>query len=388
MSHSKKLETRAIHGGQEFDPTTGAVMPPIYTTSTYRQKSPGQHTGFEYSRSHNPTRFAYERCVANLESGLDGFAFASGLAAINTIMDLLQPGDHVIASDDLYGGTFRLFDNVKQQQQGIQFSFVDCTDINNLSQVITPQTKMIWVETPSNPLLKLLDLKALAEFAQKHQLIAVCDNTFASPIIQRPLELGFDIVMHSATKYLNGHSDVISGVVVSKDPELTERLRYLQNAAGAIGGAFDSYFVLRGLKTLAIRMQRHCENAMAIATWLEAHHNVKRVYYPGLASHPQHAIARQQMDLFGGMISFELNATREQTITFLESCHVFTLAESLGGVESLIEHPAIMTHASIPQEHREKIGITDGLVRISVGIEHADDLIDDLNQAITTAIGS
>ena len=281
------------------------------------------------------------------------FAFASGLAAINTIMDLLQPGDHVIASDDLYGGTFRLFDNVKQQQQGIQFSFVDCTDINNLSQVITPQTKMIWVETPSNPLLKLLDLKALAEFAQKHQLIAVCDNTFASPIIQRPLELGFDIVMHSATKYLNGHSDVISGVVVSKDPELTERLRYLQNAAGAIGGAFDSYFVLRGLKTLAIRMQRHCENAMAIATWLEAHHNVKRVYYPGLASHPQHAIARQQMDLFGGMISFELNATREQTITFLESCHVFTLAESLGGVESLIEHPAIMTHASIPQEHRE-----------------------------------
>ncbi len=388
MSHSKKLETRAIHGGQEFDPTTGAVMPPIYTTSTYRQKSPGQHAGFEYSRSHNPTRFAYERCVANLESGRDGFAFASGLAAINTIMDLLQPGDHVIASDDLYGGTFRLFDNVKQKQQGIQFSFVDCTDINNLLHVITPQTKMIWVETPSNPLLKLLDLNALAEFAHKHQLIAICDNTFASPIIQRPLELGFDIVMHSATKYLNGHSDVISGVVVSKDPELTERLRYLQNAAGAIGGAFDSYFVLRGLKTLAIRMQRHCENAMTIATWLEAHPNVKRVYYPGLASHPQHAIARQQMDLFGGMISFELNATREQTILFLESCRVFTLAESLGGVESLIEHPAIMTHASIPPDHREKIGITDGLVRISVGIEHVDDLIDDLNQAITLAIGS
>ncbi len=387
MSNNNKLETRVIHGGQEPEPTTGAVMPPIVTASTYKQSSPGKHNGFEYSRSHNPTRFAYERAVANLESGEAGFAFASGLAAISTLLELLQPGDHVIAADDLYGGTFRLFDMIKQRSQGIKFSFVDCVDTKNIEPAITPDTKMIWIETPSNPLLKLLDIAAIALIAKKHDLLSVCDNTFASPIIQRPLELGFDIVMHSATKYLNGHSDVISGVVVTKDAAMTEKIRYLQNAVGAIGGAFDSYFVLRGIKTLAIRMQRHSENAMQIAEWLEHNPAVKKVYYPGLKSHPQHSIAQKQMCLYGGMVSFELDANLQQTIQFLENCNLFTLAESLGGVESLIEHPAIMTHASIPAATREKIGITDGLIRLSVGIEHVADLIDDLDQAINSVVG-
>jgi O-succinylhomoserine (thiol)-lyase len=384
MNQGNKLETRVIHGGQTEDPTTGAVMPPIVTASTYKQSSPGKHKGFEYSRSHNPTRFAYERAVANLESGTAGFAFASGLAAISTILELLQPGDHVIAADDLYGGTFRLFDMVRKRSQGLNFSFVDCVNTANIEQAITPQTKMIWIETPSNPLLKLLDIQSIAKIAKKHNITTVCDNTFASPIIQRPLELGFDIVVHSATKYLNGHSDVISGVVVTKDDNLTEQMRYLQNAIGAVGGAFDSYFVLRGIKTLAIRMQRHCENAMQIAEWLEQHSSVKKVYYPGLESHPQHRIAKQQMSLFGGMISFELNASHAQTIRCLENLKLFTLAESLGGVESLVVHPASMTHAAIPADIRQKIGISDDLIRLSVGIEHVSDLINDLNQAITS----
>jgi cysteine-S-conjugate beta-lyase len=386
MADKQSIETRVIHGGQEPEPSTGAVMPSIVTASTYKQSSPGVHQGFEYSRSHNPTRFAYERAVANLESGDAGFAFASGLAAISTILEILQPGDHIIAADDLYGGTFRLFDQVKQRSQGISISFVDCVNHHNIEDAITENTKMIWVETPSNPLLKLLDLTIIANIAKKHKLISVCDNTFASPIIQRPLELGFDIVMHSATKYLNGHSDVISGVVVTKGDSLTDQIRYLQNAVGSISGAFDSYFVLRGIKTLAIRMQRHSENAMQIAEWLERNPAVKKVYYPGLNSHPQHDIAQKQMQLFGGMISFELDCNLQKTIHFLEHCKLFTLAESLGGVESLIEHPASMTHASIPEDIRKAIGITDGLVRLSVGIEHVDDLILDLEQAIKQVI--
>jgi cysteine-S-conjugate beta-lyase len=388
MGRKEKLETRVIHGGQMPDPATGAVVPPIVTASTYKQSSPNVHQGFEYSRSQNPTRFAYERCIANLESGTAGFAFASGLAAISTLMELLSPGDHVIASDDLYGGTFRLFDVIKKQSQGIQFSFIDCSNIERIRQAITSNTKMIWVETPSNPLLKLINLEAIAEVASQNDIISVCDNTFSSPIIQRPLERGIDIVMHSATKYLNGHSDVINGVVITGRSDLEDQLRYLQNGLGAISGAFDSYFVLRGLKTLAIRMQRHSENALELAQWLEQHPKVKRVHYPGLKSHPQHSLAKQQMDLYGGMMSLELNASFQQTITFLQSCKLFTLAESLGGVESLIEHPASMTHAAIPEDIRQDLGITDDLIRLSVGIEHYDDLRLDLENAISSALRS
>lgn len=383
MTKQKKLATRVIHGGQRPDPQTGAVMPPIYTTSTYIQSSPGVHQGFEYSRSQNPTRFAYEACVANLEGGTRGFAFASGMAAISTVLEVLQPGDHVIALDDLYGGTYRLFDKVRTRSAGLSFSFVDLADLSQLENALTPKTKMLWIETPSNPLLKLVDLKALTAFAKKNNLLTVVDNTFATPLLQQPLSFGCDIVVHSATKYLNGHSDVINGVVVVGDnPELADTLAFLQNAIGAIAGPFDSYLALRGLKTLAIRMEKHCENARKIATWLNDQPQVAQVIYPGLPSHPQHALAQTQMQDFGGMISIVLKEGLDKARGLLERCKIFALAESLGGVESLIEHPAIMTHASVPPKIRENLGIVDGLVRLSIGIEHVDDLIDDLAQAL------
>lgn len=384
-SDKQNIETRVIHAGQYPDPSTGAVMTPIYATSTYAQKSPGEHQGFEYSRTHNPTRFAYERCVADLESGAAGFAFASGMAAIATIIELLQPGDHVIVCDDVYGGTYRLFEKVRQRSAGLQFSFVDMTDPTNIEKALRKETRMIWVETPTNPTLKLIDLRQVVVIAKKHQLLSVVDNTFATPILQRPLELGFDIVIHSATKYLGGHSDVISGVLVVGDrPDLVEQFAFLQNSIGGIASPFDSFLVLRGLKTLAVRMERHCANAAELAQWLEKHPKVARVIYPGLASHPQHALAQTQMKYGGGMISLELKADLKQTAQMLEHCHVFTLAESLGGVESLIEHPAIMTHASLPVGQREALGIKDNFLRLSVGIENIDDLKQDLDQAMRT----
>ena len=378
------FSTRTIHAGQSPDPTTGAVMMPIYATSTYAQQSPGVHKGFEYSRSQNPTRFAFERCIADLESGQAGFAFASGLAAAATVVDLLNSGEHIIASDDLYGGSFRLFDKVKARTGGLQFSFVDLFDLDALKAALRPETRMIWVETPTNPTLKLVDLAAIAAFAKQHGLITVADNTFASPYIQRPLELGFDIVVHSTTKYLNGHSDMIGGVaVVGENPDLTERLKFLQNAIGGISGPFDSFLALRGVKTLALRMERHCANALKIARWLQARPDLGHVIYPGLESHPQHELARRQMTGgFGGIVTLVLNRDLEGTRRVLERTHLFTLAESLGGVESLIGHPATMTHASIPPEQRAALGITDSLVRLSVGIEDGDDLIADLSQAL------
>ncbi|MEC8117000.1 MAG: PLP-dependent aspartate aminotransferase family protein [Pseudomonadota bacterium] len=376
--------TRAIHAGQSPDPTTGAIMTPIYATSTYVQEAPGEHKGFEYSRSHNPTRFALEDCVADLENGAAGFAFASGLAAMGTILELLDSGDHVIAMDDLYGGSYRLFENVRRRSAGLEFSFVDLSDPANLEAALTPKTKMIWVESPTNPLLKMVDLGAIAAFAKAHGLIAVCDNTFCSPAVQRPLDHGIDIVMHSTTKYLNGHSDVVGGIAVVGDGRdgLRERLGYLQNAVGAVAGPFDSFLVLRALKTLPVRMQRHCENAAAVAAFLEAHPKIEKVYYPGLASHPQHALAQRQMHGFGGMVTAVLKGGLDDARRFLGRCELFALAESLGGVESLIEHPAIMTHASIPKEIRESLGISDGLVRLSVGIEEVDDLIAELKAAL------
>ena len=377
--------TRTIHGGQFPDPTTGAVMVPIYATSTYVQSSPGEHKGFEYSRSHNPTRFAFERCVADLESGTAGFAFASGLAAASTILEILDSGAHVIASDDLYGGSFRLFDKVRKRSAGLAFSFVDMGDLAAIEAAITPQTKMIWVETPTNPMLRLADLSGIAALAKKHGLITAADNTFASPFVQRPLELGFDIVMHSATKYLNGHSDVVAGVaVVGDNAELAEKLKFLQNAVGAVLGPFDSFLALRGVKTLALRMQRACDSALAIAKWLSTRKDVERVIYPGLPSHPQHELAKQQMlGGFGGIISVELKGDVNTAKRMLERTRLFTLAESLGGVESLIEHPAIMTHASIPADQRAALGISDTLIRLSVGIEDCEDLIADLSEALS-----
>lgn len=377
------IATRVIHAAQSPDPTTGAIMTPIYATSTYVQKSPGQHQGYEYSRTKNPTRYVYEQCVADLESGRYGFAFASGMSAIATILELLKPGDHVIVSDDVYGGTFRLFENVRKRSAGIHFSFIDLTNPEAIDKALKPNTRMIWVETPTNPTLKLLDLHLLAAFAKKHQLLSVVDNTFATPILQRPLELGFDIVIHSATKYLNGHSDIIGGVaVVGDQPELAEHIAFLHNAIGAIASPFDSFLALRGLKTLAIRMQRHCENAMALALWLNEHKKIDRVIYPGLPNHPQHPLAKKQMQQFGGMIAIELKGTLEDTVRMLERCRIFALAESLGGVESLIEHPAIMTHASLPKKIREALNIKDNLIRISVGIESLEDLKEDLNNAL------
>jgi cystathionine gamma-lyase len=376
-----RFGTRAIHAGQQPDPSTGAVMTPIYATSTYAQKSPGVHQGYEYSRSQNPTRFAYERCVADLEGGARGFAFASGLAATATLLDLLDTGSHVIAGDDLYGGSFRLFERVRRRSAGLEFTFTDLASPGALERALRPNTRLIWVETPTNPMLKLVDLATVAAFARAHGLVAIADNTFASPYLQRPIEHGFDAVMHSATKYLNGHSDIISGIVVTRDAELGERLAFLQNAVGAVPSPFDSFLALRGLKTLHVRMERHCSNALHLAQWLERHSAVERVMYPGLPSHPQHDLAKRQMSAFGGMISLELKGGLSASRRFLESCRVFTLAESLGGVESLIEHPAIMTHASVPPEQRAALGIADGLVRLSVGIEDIDDLKADLAHA-------
>ena len=381
--HNKHFDTRAIHAGQTPDPSTGAVMTPIYATSTYRQSSPGVHQGYEYSRTKNPTRSAYEDCIASLESGMHGFAFASGMAAINTLIDTLNPGDHVIAMDDLYGGTYRLFDKVKTRTSNLSFSFVDMGNINNITAAIKPNTRMIWLETPSNPMLKLADLRKIATLAKHHGIITVADNTFATPWIQRPIELGFDVVLHSATKYLNGHSDVVSGVIVTgNNVSLTEKIAFLQNACGAIAGPFDSFLVLRSLKTLSLRMERHCENARAIAPWLEKHPRIQSVIYPGLKSHPHYILATEQMHDFGGMISMVVIGGLDGAKRFLSRCELFTLAESLGGVESLIEHPAIMTHASIPAEKRKALGIEDGFIRLSVGIEHVDDLIADLNYAL------
>jgi len=378
--------TRTIHGGQHPDPSTGAIMQPIYATSTYVQSSPGVHQGLDYGRSHNPTRWAWERAVADLEGGAQAFAFASGLAAIATVLELLPAGSHVVSGDDLYGGSFRLFDKVRRQSAGLEFSYVDLADPEALRRAIRPNTRLVWAETPTNPLLKLADLRAVAAVAHEHGLLAAADNTFASPFNQRPLELGFDIVVHSATKYLNGHSDVIGGVaVVGRDERLApvrERLGFLQNAVGAIAGPFDSFLALRGVKTLALRVERHNANALELARWLEAQPQVARVHYPGLESHPQHALARRQMSGFGGMISLDLATDLAGARRFLETVRLFALAESLGGVESLIEHPAIMTHATIPAETRAALGIGDSLVRLSVGIEDVEDLRADLARAL------
>ncbi|HEY5597428.1 MAG TPA: PLP-dependent aspartate aminotransferase family protein [Kiloniellales bacterium] len=378
-----QFATRTIHAGQAPDPSTGAIMPPIYATSTYVQESPGVHKGYEYSRTQNPTRMAYERCVADLESGTAGFAFASGMAAMATALELLDAGSHVIAVDDIYGGSYRLFENVRRRSAGHTFSFVDMADLAALEAAVRPDTRLIWVETPTNPLLKLVDLEAIAKLARPRGILTACDNTFATPWVQRPLELGLDIVMHSATKYLNGHSDMVGGILVVRDNnDLPARLAHLQNAVGAIQGPFDSFLALRGLKTLAVRMERHCGNARAVAAYLEAHPKIERVYYPGLPSHPQHALAKRQMADFGGMVTAILKGGLAEARRFLERVEVFALAESLGGVESLIEHPAIMTHASIPAEVRASLGVNDSLVRLSVGIEAADDLVADLEQAL------
>jgi cystathionine gamma-lyase len=378
--------TRTIHGGQSHDPATGAVMVPIYATSTYAQSSPGVHKGFEYARSQNPTRFAFERCIADLESGAAGFAFASGLAGIATVLELLDSGDHIVATDDIYGGTFRLLERVRKRSAGLDVTFVDFTDLAAVEAAIGPRTRMLWVETPTNPLLRIVDLEAVAALSRKRGLISVADNTFASPFIQRPLEQGFDIVVHSTTKYLNGHSDMVGGsVVVGPRKDLEDRLRFLQNAVGGISGPFDSFLALRGLKTLALRMERHSQNGLAIARWLEGRTDVRRVLYPGLESHPQHAVARRQMAAFGGMVTVELDRDLAATKRVLERVRLFGLAESLGGVESLIEHPAIMTHGSIPAATRAALGISDSLIRISAGIEDAADLIADLDQALAPA---
>ena len=376
------FETRVIHAGQFPDPSTGAIMPPIFQTSTYVQSSPGVHKGYEYTRSQTPTREALERCVADLEGGKRGYAFASGLAGMSTVLELLDAGAHIIASDDLYGGSFRLFERVRKRSMGLQVSFIDMSDAQAVRAALRPNTKMVWVETPSNPLLKLIDLAAVATIAREANLIAVADNTFASPWGQNPLALGFDIVVHSTTKYLNGHSDVVGGIaVVGNEPrqaEWAEQLAFLHNAVGAIAGPFDSFLALRGVKTLALRMERHNQSALQLAQWLEAHPKVARVHYPGLESHPQHALAKRQMRGGGGMISIDLKSDLAGSRRFLEHVHLFALAESLGGVESLIEHPAIMTHASIPAEQRAKLGINDTLIRLSVGIEALDDLKADL----------
>ncbi len=383
MKKEHEFATRAIHAGQKPDPSTGAIMTPIYATSTYVQQSPGKHKGFDYARSINPTRLAYEKCIADLEGGTRGFAFASGLAAMATALDALDSGSHVVVSDDLYGGTFRLFDRVRRRSANLEFTYVDLTDASRFEDAIKPNTRMVWIETPSNPLLKLIDLEAIAKIAREKNIISVSDNTFASPWIQRPIEFGFDLVIHSATKYLNGHSDMVGGViVVAENKELGDQIAFLQNAVGAIAGAFDSFLVLRSLKTLALRMERHCANALEIARWLEDQQQVKSVSYPGLKSHPQHDLARVQMRGFGGIVTIILKTDLAGTRRFLENTHLFSLAESLGGVESLINHPALMTHASVPKEQREALGITDSLVRLSVGVEDVRDLIDDLQTAL------
>lgn len=376
------LATRVIHAGQAPDPSTGAIMQPIYATSTYVQESPGRHKGYEYSRTQNPTRGAYERCVADLESGDAGFAFGSGLAAAATVLELLDSGEHVIAMDDLYGGTYRLFERVRRRSAGLDFTFVDLNDLAAVKAALKPNSRMIWLETPTNPMLRLADISKLAAFARKHGLLLVVDNTFSSPILQRPIEQGADLVLHSATKYLNGHSDMVGGIVVTATAELSERMAFLQNSIGAIAGPFDAFLALRGLKTLNLRMKAHCANAMDLATWLDKHPAVNRVIYPGLKSHPQHALARRQMDGFGGIISVEVSGGLRKARRVLERCELFALAESLGGVESLIEHPGMMTHASIPPANRKRLGISDGLIRLSVGVEHVEDLRRELAVAL------
>ena len=381
----KAFATRVIHGGQAPDPSTGAVMPPIYATSTYAQQSPGVHKGYEYSRAQNPTRFAWERCIADLENGSHGFAFASGLAATATLLELLDSGSHVVAMDDLYGGTGRLFNRVRARSAGLRFTYADLCSDEALERALETDTRMVWVETPTNPLLKLVDLDAVAKRAKAQGALVVVDNTFASPWGQRPLDHGADIVMHSATKYLGGHSDLIGGTVVVRDAALAEQLGFLQFAVGAIAGPFDSFLALRGAKTLALRMERHSVNGLAIARWLEGRRGIERVIYPWLESHPQHALARRQMAGGGGIVSFVIAGGLPAARSFLENCRVFTLAESLGGVESLVNHPAIMTHASVTPEVRERLGISDALIRLSVGIEDADDLIADLDQGLTAA---
>ena len=380
----QRFATRVIHGGQSPDPLTGAVMPPIYATSTYVQSSPGVHKGFDYSRTRNPTRDALQAAVANLEGGTAGFAFATGMATTSTVLELIDSGSHIVAMHDLYGGSYRLFENVRKRSAGLEVSFVDLTSSAALEAAIKPNTRLLWVETPTNPLLKLVDLSAVAAIARKHGLISVCDNTFATPFVQRPLEHGFDIVVHSATKYLNGHSDCLGGVaVVGDNAGLKDRLAYLQNAIGGVSGPFDSFLILRGIKTLALRMERHCANALTIAQFLEKHPKVERVFYPGLESHPQHALAKRQMTGgYGGIVTAVLRGTLEDARRVLERCHLFSLAESLGGVESLIEHPGLMTHASLPAAMRASLGISDGLIRLSVGVEDVNDLVAELRHAL------
>ena len=384
MSDNKKhkFATRTIHAGQTPDPSTGAIMPPIYATSTYVQSSPGVHQGYEYSRTQNPTRMAYERCIADLESGTHGFAFASGMAATGTILELIDSGSHVIAMDDLYGGTRRLFSGVRTRSAGLEFSYVDLSDLDQVENAFQDNTRMVWIETPTNPLLKIVDIEAVAKLARANDVLIVVDNTFATPYLQRPLELGADIVMHSATKFINGHSDMVGGIVATGDAALAEQLAYLQNSIGAVAGPFDSFLALRGVKTLDVRMQRHCASAMRIAEWLEQHPRVDSVLYPGLPSHPQHALASKQMDDYGGIVTFFIKGGLNDARMFLERCEVFSLAESLGGVESLVDHPAIMTHASVPEKERAQLGINDQLIRLSVGIEAVEDLIDDLQGAL------
>ena len=377
-----KFATRTIHAGQSPDPTTGAIMTPIYASSTFVQDSPGVHKGYEYARTGNPTRKAYEMCMADLEGGRSAFAFASGLAAADTVLSLLNSGDEVLAMDDLYGGSRRLFENVRKRTSNLKFNFGDLSNNSNLEKLITKNTKMIWVETPTNPMLKIVDLEYISKVAKKYNIITVADNTFCSPYIQRPIELGFDIVVHSATKFLNGHSDMVGGIVVCSSEEQAEEIAYLQNSVGAVQGPFDAFFALRGLKTLSLRMERHCSNALKVAEFLEQKKVISKVYYPGLKNHEGYEVAKKQMNGFGGIVTCVLSGGLEKSRRFLETCQIFQLAESLGGVESLIEHPAIMTHASVPQEVRRDLGIEDGLIRLSVGVEHIDDLINDLERAI------
>ena len=378
----KRFATRAIHAGQQPDPSTGAIMQPIYATSTYVQKSPGVHQGYEYSRTQNPTRQALERCMADLESGRFGFSFSSGMAATGTILELMDSGSHVVAMDDIYGGTTRLFERVRRRSAGLDFTFVDLTDPSALQQAVKDNTRMIWIESPSNPMLKVVDLKSVTRFARDRNILVVADNTFATPYLQRPLEFGCDIVMHSVTKFLNGHSDMVGGIAVTADEQLAERLAFLQNSIGSVQGPFDSFLALRGLKTLDVRMERHCNNAESVARWLENDARVESVVYPGLPSHPQYAVAKAQMARFGGIVTFFIKGGLDEARRFLERCEVFALAESLGGVESLVDHPAIMTHASVPAEKRKALGISDKLIRLSVGIEDVEDLIGDLDRAL------
>jgi cystathionine gamma-lyase len=386
MSQSRKprgFATRAIHAGQSPDPSTGAVMPPIYAVSTYAQESPGVHKGYEYSRTQNPTRMAFERCIADLEGGSRGFAFASGMAATATLLELVDSGSHVLAMDDLYGGTFRLFERVRRRSAGLEFTFADLSDPKAVERALTPKTRLIWIETPTNPLLRLADIAAIADIARARGILLAVDNTFATPWIQRPLEQGADIVMHSTTKFLNGHSDMVGGVAIVRDAALGERIGFLQNSVGAVSGPFDSFLALRGLKTLPLRMRQSCESALAIAGWLQRHPRVERVIYPGLPCHAQHALARRQMAAGGGgIVTFFVKGGLPESRRFLERLEVFTLAESLGGVESLVDHPAIMTHASVPAETRARLGISDTLVRLSIGIEDTADLLADLEQAL------